>query len=103
MSKLRFYRHGTKVIRALFHLLREERPILCFTVFSAILQTIALVLAYPVVLEFLRIGLVRPFSTAILPAGISLLAALNLACAFTLDTATRRRGTLAKPTRLSVP
>jgi hypothetical protein len=53
VSKLRTYTDGTKVIRATFHVLREERPLLFFVVLSAILQKIALVLAYPVVMKFL--------------------------------------------------
>jgi hypothetical protein len=66
--------------------LREERPLLFFTVLSAILQTTALLLAYPVVMEFLRTGVLPRFPTAIPATRISLVAALSLACAFTLDT-----------------
>ncbi len=102
-SKLRTYHDGARIVFAIFNLLRGERPLLFFTLVSALLAFVSLVLAYPVILEFLRTGLVPRFPTAILATGLAILAALSLACAFTLDTVTRGRRAFATLAYLAVP
>src|SRR5947207_2567766 len=69
----------------------KERPLLFFSIISAIFALTSLGLAYPVIVEFLKTGLVRRFPTAILATGMAILAALSLANAFILDTVTRGR------------
>jgi glycosyltransferase involved in cell wall biosynthesis len=102
-SKLRTYKDGSRIIFAIFNLLRGERPLLFFTLVAAVLECISVVLAYPILVEYLRTGLVPRFPTAILSTGLSILSALSLACAFTLDTVTRGRKALTMLTYLSVP
>jgi hypothetical protein len=62
-----------------------------FTVLSMLLAAASLVLAYPVVMEFMRTGLVPRFPTAVLSTGLGILSALSLVCGFVLDTVTRGR------------
>lgn len=90
-SKLRTYRDGVRILSAIFHLFREERPLLFFSLISALFALTSLALAYPVVIEYLQTGLVRRFPTAILATGMAILSALSLASAFILDTVTHGR------------
>lgn len=90
-SKLRTYRDGLRILSTIFHLFREERPLLFFSLISALFALTSLGLAYPVIVEFLETGLVRRFPTAILATGMAILAALSLASAFILDTVTHGR------------
>lgn len=88
-SKLRTYQDGFKILKMIFDLLREERPLVFFGSLAALLAVTSLVLGYPIVTEFLRTRLVPRFPTAILATGLAILAALSLASGFVLDTVTR--------------
>jgi glycosyltransferase involved in cell wall biosynthesis len=90
-SKLRTYRDGIRILSTIFHLFREERPLLFFSLISGLFALTSLMLAYPVIVEFLETGLVRRFPTAILATGMAILSALSLASAFILDTVTHGR------------
>ena len=90
-SKLRTYRDGIRILSTIFHLFREERPLLFFSLISGLFALVSLGLAYPVIMEFVETGLVRRFPTAILSTGLAILAALSLASAFILDTVTHGR------------
>ncbi len=87
----------------IFNLLRGERPLLFFTIVSALFAVVSVTLGYGVVVEFLRTGLVPKFPTAILATGLAILSALSLSCAFILDTVTRARRSAAMLAYLSVP
>ena len=101
-SKLRTYRDGMRILSTIFHLFREERPLLFFSLMSALFALTALGLAYPVIVEFLETGLVRRFPTAILATGLAILSALSLASAFILDTVTHGRRSAALLHALSI-
>jgi glycosyltransferase involved in cell wall biosynthesis len=102
-SKLRTYRDGFRIVLMIFNLLRGERPLLFFTMVSALFAAASVILGYGVVVEFLRTGLVPKFPTAILATGLAILAALSLSCAFILDTVTRSRRSAAMLAYLAVP
>jgi glycosyltransferase involved in cell wall biosynthesis len=102
-SKLRTYRDGFRIILMIFNLLRGERPLLFFTIVSALFAAASVILGYGVVVEFLRTGLVPKFPTAILATGLAILSALSLSCAFILDTVTRSRRSAAMLAYLAVP
>jgi glycosyl transferase family 2 len=96
MSKLRTYNDGWKIIGTIFKLTRRERPLLFFSTCSAFFATVSLALGVPIILEFLRTGLVPRFPTAILVTGLAILAALSRASGFVLDTVTQGRREMAK-------
>jgi glycosyltransferase involved in cell wall biosynthesis len=102
-SKLRTYRDGIRILRRIFDLVREERPLFFFTWTAFVLALISLILAYPVVTEFLRTGLVLRFPTAILATGFGILSALSLTCGSILDTVTRGRRSALLLAYLSIP
>jgi energy-converting hydrogenase Eha subunit A len=95
-SKLRTYSDGWKIIGTIFKLTHTERPLLFFSTCSAVFATVSLALGVPIILEFLRTGLVPRFPTAILVTGLAILAALSLASGFVLDTVTQGRREMAK-------
>jgi hypothetical protein len=62
-----------------------------------------LALAVPIVVTYLKTGLVPRFPTAILSTGMMLLAFLSLTAGFILDTVTRGRLEMKRLFYLSVP
>ena len=90
-SKLRTYHDGVLILNTIVALVRQERPAAVFGGIAAFLALVALILIYPVVIEYLQTGLVRRFPTAILSTGIMLAALLSLTSGAILDTVTRGR------------
>lgn len=103
VSKLRTYQDGFKIIKIIFHLVRGERPLFFFSWIAGLLAVSSLALGYRVIAEFLRIGLVPHFPTAILAAALGILSALSLTCGFVLDTVTRGRRSMAMLAYLATP
>ncbi|HPF57646.1 MAG TPA: glycosyltransferase [Candidatus Competibacteraceae bacterium] len=91
LSKLHTFRDGFRILATIALLVRDERPLPFFTVLFALLTMVSVVLAWPIVLEFMVTGLVPRFPTAILSTGLVLLAFLSLACGIILDTVTLGR------------
>jgi len=103
VSKLNTFRDGFRILATLGGLLREERPLLFFTVIFLIFAVISAILGIPVALEFLRTGLVPRLPTAILATGLMLLAFLSLASGLILDTVSRGRWELKRLAYLAIP
>ncbi|MDA8391190.1 MAG: glycosyltransferase family 2 protein [Gammaproteobacteria bacterium] len=90
-SKLRTYRDGWRILALIMKLVRHERPILFFGFAASSLFATALVLAEPLLLTYLRTGLVPRLPTAVLAMGLTILAFLSLMTGIILDTVTRGR------------
>ncbi len=102
VSKLNTYRDGFRILRTIVVLLKEERPLAFFSVVFGLLASLSVLLAVPIVIEFIDTGLVPRFPTAILCTGLMLLAFLALACGFVLDTVTRGRRELKRLSYLRI-
>jgi glycosyltransferase involved in cell wall biosynthesis len=102
VSKLHTWRDGLRILFAIARLVREERPLVFFTAICALLMLLSLVLGVPVVLEYLKTGLVPRLPTAVLSTGLMLLAFLSLASGLILDTVTRGRWELKRLAYLTV-
>jgi glycosyltransferase involved in cell wall biosynthesis len=102
-SKLRTYRDGLRILRWILQLARLERPVLFHGALAALLWVMALVLGAPVVLEFVRTGLVPRFPTAILASSIGLVAILMLVLGYLLDAVGRSRQEAARLSYLKHP
>jgi len=102
-SKLKTYQDGFRILRTIFDLVREERPLMFFSGWSLLLAIVSVVLAYPIVVEFIETGLVPRFPTAILATGLGILSALSLVSGFILDTVTRGRRAAAMLAYLAIP
>jgi hypothetical protein len=102
-SKLNTYRDGLRILLTILALFKDERPLAFFTILFAVLGTLSLALAWPVIMTFLETGLVPRLPTAVLATGIMLLGFLSLACGFILDTVTHGRRELKRLAYLAVP
>jgi glycosyltransferase involved in cell wall biosynthesis len=95
-SKLNTVRDSVRVLRLIFHLMKEERPLRFFGCAFALLAAASIGFGAPVVQTYLQTGLVPRFPTAILATGLMILAFLALACGLILDTVTRGRRELKR-------
>lgn len=100
-SKLKTYRDGFRILRTIAILVKEERPLQFFAGIFAVLASISVALAVPIVDTFIETGLVPRFPTAILATGLMLLAFLSLSCGLVLDTVTRGRREIKRLAYLS--
>ena len=90
-SKLRTYRDGVRILRTIVGLVKQERPLAFFSWCGLALLLAGLAWGVPVVLEFLRTGLVPRLPSAVLATGLVGLAFLAFACGLILDSVARGR------------
>lgn len=90
-SKPSTYRDGTRITLTLIYVYEQVRPALSFGLLGGMMAVLSLGLGIPVVLEFLRTGLVLRLPTAVLTSMLMLLAVLTGACGVILDSVGRRR------------
>ena len=103
VSKLKTVRHGARIIRTIFILIKEERPLEFFSLIFLALGLASVILAWPLMIEYLATGLVPRFPTAILATGVALLGFLSLTCGLILDTVTHSRQEIKRLHYLSLP
>lgn len=85
MSKLRTFRDGWRILITIVNLMRNERPLLFFTLLGLLFVAVGLVLATPVFLEYLDTGEVRRFPTAFLSFTLGVIAVVCWATGLILD------------------
>jgi glycosyltransferase involved in cell wall biosynthesis len=90
-SKLNTWRDGLRILRTIVYLVKEERPLAFFTWLGVLLLLGSLSAGIPVVIEFMRTGLVPRLPTALLATGIGMLSVLSFACGLILDSVSRGR------------
>jgi glycosyltransferase involved in cell wall biosynthesis len=90
-SKLRTVSDGIRILTTIVRLVKEERPFYFFGVVGLVLGAASLAAGFPVVVEYLRTGLVPRLPTAVLATGLALLGFLSLVCGLILDTVTKGR------------
>lgn len=90
-SKLSTFRDGMRILRMIAKLVKEERPFQFFGAISIGLALTSVLLAVPIVTEFLETGLVPRFPTAILASAIMTVAVLAFFAGLILDTVTHGR------------
>jgi hypothetical protein len=95
-SKLNTWRDGWRILRTIARLVKEERPFAFFVSIGSVLALTAIVLAIPLLQEFLATGLVPRIPTAVLSTGLILVAVMSFVCGLVLDTVTRGRRELKR-------
>jgi len=75
-SKLNTYSDGLKVIRMIFSLIRDQRPLMFFSILSLILLIIAGAYFFPILFRFFSTGYVLKIPTLIVIATVVIVAAL---------------------------
>jgi glycosyltransferase involved in cell wall biosynthesis len=102
-SKLHSFRDGARILRLIIMLVKDERPIPFFAAAGVAMFALGLVIGIPVVLEFLRIGLVPRLPTAIVSACLVMLSFLSAACGLILDSVARGRREMKRLLYLAIP
>ncbi len=102
-SKLNTYRDGLRILRTIVYLIKEEKPFAFFSSAAVVLAVVSLSLGIPVVLEFMRTGLVPRLPTALLSAVIATLSCLSFASGLILDSVIRSRAEARRLAYLRIP
>ncbi|EHJ56431.1 hypothetical protein HMPREF9318_00673 [Streptococcus urinalis FB127-CNA-2] len=89
-SKLNTFSDGFKVLKMIFNLFKDYKPLLFFSLVSLVLFIIGLLIGIPVISEFAHTGLIHKMPSAILATGFMILAALSFVSGFILDTIVRQ-------------
>lgn len=84
-SKLRTFRDGWRILLTITNLVRNERPLLFFTMIGLLLTIVAVILGIPILMTYLDTGLVPRFPTAILCTGLVLTSVVCVATGLILD------------------
>ena len=103
ISKLNTWRDGFRILCAIGYLVREERPLVFFTVIAALFFVVSLLIGEPVLSEYIHTGLVPRLPTAVLAMGLMLIGSLALTCRPNLDTVTRGRWEAKRMAYLNIP
>ena len=103
VSKLSTYRDGWRILKTIGRLYVSERPYAFFGICGLILAIVAMLLALPLLAEYLRDGLVPRLPTAVLSASMMVSALLSFVCGLILDNVTRGRHEMKRLAYLSIP
>lgn len=85
-SKLNTVKDGFKILRIIFSLFKDYRPLLFFGIVAAVLFGVALILFIPILVEYMRIGLVPRFPTLITSGFLAIAGLLSFFTGLCLDT-----------------
>ena len=102
-SKLSTYRDGWRILRTIGKLYISERPFEFFGSCALTLALVSLLLAMPLLVEYLENGLVPRLPTAVLTASMMVSALLSFFCGLILDNVTRGRHETKRLAYLSIP
>lgn len=102
-SKLNTYGDGMRILKAIFKLIKEEKPLAFFLAASGLLAVASLALGLPLLVTYRQTGLVPRLPTAVLSMGLMLMAFLSFTCGLILDTVTRGRIEAKRLAYLNVP
>jgi glycosyltransferase involved in cell wall biosynthesis len=94
ISKLNTFRDGFKVLKVIFNLFKDYRPLLFFSLCGLLLAIAGLIIGIPPILEFLEGGYVYKVPSAILAAAFEIIAILLFACGLILDTTVQQKRAL---------
>jgi glycosyltransferase involved in cell wall biosynthesis len=103
VSKLSTWGDGFRILRTILMLLKDEKPFLFFGVMGGVAALTSLTLGSPVIIEFLKTGLVPKLPTAVLAMGMMLIAVLCLFSGAILDSVARGRREMKRLIYLSFP
>jgi glycosyltransferase involved in cell wall biosynthesis len=95
-SKLRTFRDGFRILRTIVLLVKEERPFLFFSSIGVLLAVSSVLLALPLLSDYLATGLVPRFPTAILATGLMIVAFTSFVTGLVLDAVTLSRRELKR-------
>ena len=84
-SKLSTFRDGIKILRLILILIKDEKPLLFFSILSILFMLLSLSIGVPIIKDFYITGLVERLPSAILAGLFSVIAFLSFFCGLILD------------------
>ena len=84
-SKLSTYKDGIRILKTIVTLVKEERPLLFFSLIALFFFALATALALPIIAEYINSGLVPRLPTAVLITGIAICSVVCMLVGFILD------------------
>lgn len=102
-SKLSTYKDGWKIAMTILRLYVSERPFSFFGITALVIALTAIVLAIPVMNEYLNSGTVPRFPTAILSASMMVCSVISFVSGLVLDNVTRARHEVKRLAYLAIP
>ena len=85
MSKLSTFKDGMKILSLILILIKDEKPLLFFSILSIIFMILSLTVGIPIIKEYYITGLVERLPSAILAGLFSVLSFLSFFCGLILD------------------
>ena len=89
ISKLNTIKDGVKVIKTIFFILKDYKPLLFFSVCAFVFGVLGLIVGIPVIIEFFNTRYILRIPSAILATGYFIISLLLFSVAFILDTTSR--------------
>jgi len=90
VSKLNTYSDGIKILKTIFWLFKDYKPLTFFTYFSALFFIFSLLIGIPVIVEFIQTSYITKVPSSILAMGLMLISMMSLFIGFLLDTISRQ-------------
>ena len=84
-SKLNTYSDGLKVLKTIFNLFKDTKPLAFFSILSLILLLISFGFFLPILIQFVQTGIVDKFPTLIVISALTVIALLNFFCGVILS------------------
>lgn len=89
-SKLNTFNDGIKVLKTIFTLFKDYKPLAFFSILALIFLVLGLAVGSPVVYEFIETRFITRLPSAVLAVGLVILSTLSLSCALILDTVVKQ-------------
>lgn len=90
VSKLNTYTDGLKILKTIFWLFKDYKPLTFFTSFALVLFILSMIAGIPVIIEYVQTSYIHKIPSAILAVGLMLISMMSLFIGFLLDTIVRQ-------------
>lgn len=89
-SKLNTYKDGIRILKTIFWLFEEYRPLLFFGIVAVLLLLVSIILFIPILIEFFQTGLVPRFPTLFCAGFLAVTGVMSFFTGLTLDVIIRK-------------
>ena len=96
VSKLSTYKDGIRILAVILLLVKEERPMLFFSVIASLMALASVIVAIPIFYEFLFLDRVSRIPTSVLAMGLMMCSLLSFVTGLILDTVSRYRSEMRR-------
>ena len=102
-SKLSTVQDGLRILRTIVMLIKEERPLLFFSMLAAVFALLTLICGVPLIELYLETGLVPRLPTAVLTAALMVCSVVSMLVGFVLDSVANSRKETRRQAYLRYP